>query len=368
MAGLYVHIPYCHSKCAYCDFYSVANTLSISQFLPAITNEWHKRCSEIDKNDIKTIYFGGGTPSILSPSQFELIASVFPKDKLEEFTIEVNPEDVSADAVRIWRRSGVNRVSMGVQSLVDSELRFIGRRHDATKALDAISILKDGGISNISCDLIYGLPLQTCQSWQYSLEKLLEQNIQHLSAYCLSYEEGTRLYRMLAKGKIAECDDNLISEMYGVLCKVAKAHLMEHYEISNFAMPGMYSRHNSAYWNSTPYLGLGPGAHSMDSNGFRRYVPADVKAYINSLGLTVVEDMEDEIDKLNDIILTGLRTAIGVDLSKFTEAQKERIIILADSYLRKGMVVCDGSTMKITEESWLLSDAIIRDLFFERDC
>lgn len=364
MAGVYVHIPFCHSKCAYCDFYSIADHRRINEYTTAVAVEWEARRHELGGQPVNTIYFGGGTPSLLPEDVFAALAGIFPKDNAEEFTIEVNPEDVSAQAAEAWVNAGVNRVSMGVQSLVDSELAVVGRRHSADAALQALDTLRKAGITNISCDLIYGLPGQTLQSWRHSLETLLSTGISHLSAYCLSYEEGTRLYNMRRRGIVAEADDETINQMYAVLCDTARKAGFEHYEISNFALPGMHSRHNSSYWNYTPYLGLGPGAHSLGADGLRRYVPSKLNAYLASPHNAAVIDEEDDTDRLNDLLLISLRTARGLDLSKIPAERRPELEKAAAEFLANGLLLSEAGTWRIPEAGWLVSDAVIRALFF----
>lgn len=365
MAGVYVHIPFCHSKCAYCDFFSVANPGKIAAFTEALKKEWLVRCLELGNEIINTIYFGGGTPSILSPEAFSSLSSLFPTQDVEEFTIEVNPEDVTPLNVCTWRMAGVNRVSMGIQSLVDSELKTVGRRHSASEAIDAIRCLKENGIYNISCDLIYGLPGQTCDSWSFSLQRLLKQGIQHLSAYCLSYEPGTRLYMKRERGELTETDDAVLEKMYNILCRTAHDAGMVHYEISNFSFPDMYSRHNSSYWNLTPYLGLGPGAHSLGTDGKRRFNPPLLSDYIASPDVFTRTEEEDERDRFNDMLLISLRTAHGLPLSLIPEEFLSQTVRSAEPFLASGYLKEENGAFIIPEEKWIVADSVIRELFID---
>lgn len=365
MAGIYVHIPFCHSKCAYCDFFSVANPNKMTSFAEALKKEWNARRQELGDEEIKTIYFGGGTPSILSPETFYSLASLFPKQNVEEFTIEVNPEDVSPENVYAWRMAGTNRISMGVQSLIDAELVAVGRRHSASDAVEAIKCLKNNGINNISCDLIYGLPGQTLDSWTYSLNRLLELDIQHLSAYCLSYEPGTRLYMKRERGEITETDEEILGEMYSVLCRIACENGMGHYEISNFALPGKYSRHNSSYWNLTPYLGLGPGAHSLGVDGKRRFNPSVLSRYIAGPEIFTQTDEEDERDRFNDMLLISLRTAHGLPLDMIPDEYRSRTVRAAKPFILSGLLEEKNGVYFIPEEKWIVADSVIRELFID---
>ena len=364
MAGIYVHIPFCHSKFAYCDFYSKVGVNQLDAYIDAVAKEYASRYFELGLHPITTLYFGGGTPSILSPEQFHRLAGIFKEISPDEFTIEVNPEDVDAERLAAWTGCGVNRISMGVQSLVDAELRAVGRRHSAEKAIEAIATMRQAGISNISCDLIYGLPGQTVDSWTYSIEKMLDIHPSHLSAYCLTVEPHTVLGVKMRKGEFVETDDDTIARFYEILCKKARASGYRHYEISNFAIPGMHSRHNRAYWDGTPYLGLGPGAHSLDADGLRRYVASDTKRYVANPAQCLHADSETETEKVNDIIFTALRTSDGLQLSRIPEKYRRALRANALPLLRNGQLIeChDGNTICIPEKSWLTSDAIIREL------
>jgi oxygen-independent coproporphyrinogen-3 oxidase len=374
MAGIYVHIPFCHSKCAYCDFFSTPRNAEEMRkaFIEALAREWHMRRNELADEPVKTIYLGGGTPSILSLAKLEEITSLFPNSDLEEFTIETNPEDVTDAWVAGIAKLGINRVSIGVQSLNDDELSIVGRRHTAEDALRAIACIKSGGISNISADLIYGLPKQTIDSWNDSLHRLLATGITHLSAYSLSYEQGTRLYAMLMNGKVDEAPQELSELMYTTLCSYTTEAGFEHYEISNFARPGMHSRHNSSYWDYTPYLGLGPGAHSFDGK-VRRVNPAKLQQYINDMhaGKTFCYTEDETLtDRLNDAIITALRTSRGLQIDSIqalggTHAADE-LRKNAAPYIASGRIeYTPDNVLRIPEKYWLISDAILRDLLLE---
>jgi len=362
MAGIYVHVPFCTVKCAYCDFYSVARPDLADRYIDAVGREYDARRNELGEDRVETLYFGGGTPSLLSPVQFSRLSSYFDKNGVGEFTIEINPDDVTDERIDAWLDAGVNRISIGVQSLDDDELRAVGRRHDAGQALDAIAMLKAKGFGNISGDLIYGLPGQTIDSFRRSLAGLIDVGITHLSAYSLSYEEGTRLWRWLQEGRVEPADEELTVMMYDALCEGAGAAGFEHYEISNFAKPGFRSRHNSSYWRGVPYLGLGPGAHSLDAEGIRRYVPSDIRAYINSPEHAAVVDAESDIDCANDRIMVSLRTAEGLDLSQFSRKQQQEITSAAAPWIEGGNLLATDTGYAIPEKEWLVSDAIIRDL------
>lgn len=237
-------------------------------FVDAAIGEWGERSAGLSE-PVDTLYFGGGTPSSLPAELLRRLLEALPTENLREATIEANPEDVTDDWVRfISGETPFRRVSMGVQSFCDDELVTVGRRHSAARAAEAIDCLRRGGIDNLSCDLIYGLPGQTAGSWRRSLERLISFRPEHISAYLLSYEPGTRLDAMRRKGTVTEADDDMAEAMYEALCDMTRMAGYVHYEISNFALPGCEAVHNSAYWDNSPYIGLGPGAHSFD--GFRR--------------------------------------------------------------------------------------------------
>jgi len=359
---LYIHIPFCHSKCAYCDFYSVPRRDSADALVDALVKEFELRRHEV-RDEIDTIYLGGGTPSSLSDAQLERLIGSLPRPN-GEFTIEVNPEDVSVERVARWHSWGVNRVSMGVQSFSDSELKAIGRRHTAEQAYKAACLIRRGGIDNISLDLIYGLPRQTLQTWQSSLSRLLEFRPTHLSAYILSYEPGTRLTALLHAGKIEQAHDSLIEEMYSMLCELSSAAGYEHYEISNFALPGYRAQHNSGYWHGVPYLGLGPSAHSFDGHT-RRINPASVKEYLGTISRgfpACVIDPENDDNRFNDLLVTRLRTSEGLPFSEVPTARMARLLLDAEPMAERGEVILTPTHICIPESHWLTSDAIITNL------
>ncbi len=358
MAGLYVHIPFCHSKCLYCDFYSTPDRSAVDGVIDALKAEFARRRHDIG-GPYKTVYIGGGTPSILSQRQFASLVSALPLDDCEEFTIEVNPEDVTPEIAAFWHRLGVNRVSMGVQSFDDRELKAVGRRHDALTAVRAYDCLRDAGFGNISCDLIYGLPGQSLESWRKSLGRLVEMAPEHISAYSLTYEEGTALTRLRNKGRIKAADDDLYADMYYHLIDRLDAAGYRHYEISNFARPGMTSRHNSSYWTGEPYLGLGPGAYSFDGK-HRIYNSPSIKDYLAGAP-EVIED-ETDTDIVNDAIITALRTDAGLRLDAVADDYRRDIMRSAEKYLDSGDLILDNGRLVIKERSWLIADAIMRDL------
>lgn len=366
MSGLYIHIPYCRAKCAYCDFYSRRDDGRMAQLVEAIISEFKLRRHEIP-DPITTVYFGGGTPSSLPLDLItRLVTGLGHLPDVTEFTFEVNPEDITAHNLRTWTSLGINRISMGVQSLNDDELRTVGRRHTAAEALAAIRCIRQAGIERISCDLIYGLPGQTLDSWRDSLSQLLDTGIGHLSAYSLSYEPGTLLHTRLQLGRITPVADEVVADMYNHLIETADRYGFEHYEISNFALPGQRSRHNSSYWHNVPYLGLGPSAHSFDGS-VRRVNPYNTVEYLKHLPAYEAED-SSPTDRLNDLIITALRTSDGLPLDLIPEQHRPELLQAAQPWLDRGQLVMtsDGpGTLTIPQQHWLVSDAIMRDLLIE---
>ncbi len=372
MAGVYVHIPFCKRKCIYCDFYSIASSRLSDRYVKAVGMEAQLRGQEIAGMPVKTLYIGGGTPSVLSFEQLSVLIeglrAAIDLSHVEEFTVEVNPDDVTHEFAEQLLKLGVNRVSMGVQSLVDEELVFLNRRHDAEEAMKAYCDLQSAGFNNISIDLIYGIPGQTLDTWKYTLEKALSLQAKHVSCYNLSYEEGTMLHKLRETGRVMECDDNTCVEMYDMLVDMLDGAGYEHYEISNFAMPGFYSRHNSGYWDKTPYLGLGASAHSYDGN-MRRYNPDNVKLYVESLENDVVVcvgEQESVDEKYDEDVMLRLRTSRGIDSewikSIYGKAYSDYFVNAIRSFVDSGLVIKDGSRYRLSRNGVMLSDMIMREL------
>ena len=362
MAGVYVHVPFCHAKCWYCDFYSMPLQPAAEQWLDATLNEWEQRREELD-SPLNTLYIGGGTPSSIPTELLSRLIDTLKSPSMKEITVEVNPEDMTRELASALVEHGVNRVSMGVQSLIDCELEAVGRRHTAADAINAVATLREAGVKNISLDLIYGLPLQTVDSWQQSVEGIIALHPEHLSAYSLSYEPGTRLTTRLNCGKIRETPQEVSEAMYRYLCHRLGASGYEHYEISNFALPYRKSIHNSSYWNMTPYLGLGPSAHSY-TGGTRKFNPGSLKQYLLQKGVVWQEEDETDLERFNDYVMVRLRTAEGIDLDdaaqRFGSRAKELIYNTAAPYLDSGqMQLTPGGALRISEESWIVSDGIM---------
>ena len=285
--------------------------------------------------------------------------------------VELNPDDVTHDYIMGLASNGVNRISMGVQSFVDSELSLVNRRHDSRGAINALETIKNAGITNISIDLIFGIPGQTLDSWKKSIDVAIGLSPTHISCYNLSYEEGTKLWRMRESGEVKELDESTILEMYNILINALKDAGYSHYEISNYCKPGCHSRHNSSYWDYTPYVGLGASAHSFDGN-VRSYNPASVKEYIAALkigNLPGVVEPAEWWEKYDEYIMVALRTAAGVSLNEvkrlFGDKARDYLLCNSREYLEKGLLVNDNGFLSIPEHHFMLSDAIIRDLMWD---
>lgn len=375
MAGIYVHIPFCKSKCIYCDFYSVSARHDLMDcYVQSICKEADLRKDELRNEAVKTVYIGGGTPSLLSHEQLILLVDglrkIFDLSCVEEFTIEVNPDDVSAELVRLYVKLGINRVSMGVQSFVDDELRFLNRRHDSAQAVKAYRLITDGGIDNVSIDLIYGIPGQTLQSWNNSVLKALQLMPKHISCYNLSYEDGTNIYRMLEKGVIREVGDEECVAMYESMTDMLGRHGYEHYEISNFALPAYYSRHNSSYWDKSCYLGLGASAHSY-VGGVRFYNPNNIKSYVADISsgkVVAVAEAESKSEQYNEEVMIRLRTSRGVDASilgmTYGEPYHGYFLNAVQEFVDSGLVENKGSVYRLSRRGIMLSDMVIRELMY----
>lgn len=377
MAGVYVHIPFCASRCSYCDFFSTLRLDEVGHdYVEALIAEARLRKAELNGKPVKTLYMGGGTPSQLPlPLLARLIdglKATLDLNAVEEFTLEANPDDVTPEWCAAVRALGVNRVSMGVQSFQDAVLRLVGRRHTARQAIDAVASLRHAGIDNISIDLIYGLPGQTLETWAESVRQAVDLRPQHISAYGLTYEPGTRLWQQRECGEVVEASEDQYLDMYRILVGMLQMAGYEHYEISNFALPGYRSRHNSSYWNETPYLGLGAAAHSYDGT-MRRSNPADLCGYIRRITsgqpACQVEDLA-WWERYDERVMLGLRTADGVDAhrlrSDFGDKAWAHFVSEARRHIDAGNMICtDDGRYILTSEGIVLSDSVMRDLMWD---
>ena len=366
--GIYIHVPFCQSRCIYCDFYSTTYGAEWKRsYVDTLKREMQLRREEIDAARVPSLYIGGGTPSQLPSTLlqevFLAIQENFTLAKDAEVTIEANPDDVTPEWLAALSQTPVNRISMGVQTFSDSLLCFLNRRHTSHQAIEAVQRCQDAGYSNISLDLIYGLPGQTFEDWCRDVKLLLSLDVPHLSAYALSYEEGTVLSKMLQDGKVDEASDELSWQMYEYLMNETAAAGMEHYEISNFAKPGMHSRHNSSYWDGSPYLGLGPGAHSYDGVCVRRSNDTSLKDYVCSTAdVPHQKEVLTPEEQYDELVMTRLRTASGLPLSLLTPEQRSYCMEMAEPHIHSGNLVQDGLVLRLSRKGIFISNSIISDL------
>lgn len=372
MASIYIHIPFCQSRCIYCDFFSTTDLPLQERYVERLEQEMLQRKDEWPVHArTLSIYIGGGTPSTLSPQLlqriFDSIAKHYPISNDAEITIEANPDDVTPEWVEALRQTPVNRVSMGVQTFNDKTLRILRRRHTADQATRAVCLLQDAGYDNLSIDLIYGLPNQSVEDWKTDLQKAFDLDISHLSAYSLMYEEGTALTRMLERGEIKEMSEEESIACYRLLCQMMHEHGYEHYEISNFARQGIHSRHNTAYWMGEPYLGFGAGAHSYDGKHVRRWNTDSLATYINSDKCFETE-MLSATDLYNEFVMTRLRTARGFALDdlelRFGNEALRHCTTMAQPHMQSGHLILESSQrLHLSEEGVFVSNDVISDLF-----
>lgn len=355
MAGIYIHIPFCATRCIYCDFYSTTLRGKGPQYVDALAQEMDERKGWLGDAPVRTLYLGGGTPSQLGDENIRLLLEAvgqrFDLSTVEEITMEANPDDIREG--QDWGR--VNRISMGVQSMVDEELAMLNRRHNAQQVHQAVATLRNIGIGNISLDLMYGLPRQTLESWAYSIDQLLKLKPEHISAYNLSVEEGTRLYNKVQKGELTPADDELCLQMAALLRDRLKAAGYEQYEISNYCLPGFHSRHNSSYWNQTPYLGLGPGAHSYDGRRLRTWNEPFVLKYLHGERQEGREELSDT-DLYNERVMLGLRTRWGTPLSPTMPQQ------VLQKLFAERLIEQVGQHIRLTDAGLALGDEVTREL------
>lgn len=377
MAGIYIHIPFCNSFCSYCNFYSVKSKRYREQFVWALKKEATEKKEYFNKLGVspKTIYFGGGTPSVLSLESLEEILSFVTKEfcvKPLETTIEVNPNDITPQFAQGLKGIGFNRVSMGVQSFIDEHLVWMNRRHRAQGAQQAYTTLREAGFENISLDLIFGFEMLSMQQWEYNLEKIIELSPNHISSYQLSIEPGSALSADYSKKRYTPLEDTMCAAQYKKLQQRLSWAGYVQYEISNFAKQenGSISKsvHNSSYWSKEPYLGLGPAAHSY--NGAQRFwnTPSIVKycKYYNnneySEDVSGIENLTAE-DIFNESVMLGLRTSEGVNLKCLDNGMVKQIMGEIKAHLSVGNLVLEGDTIKIPPDKFFVSDGIIKDLF-----
>jgi len=372
MAGIYIHIPFCKKLCSYCDFYHIIAQSDTKPFVDALIKEAVLRKEYIGNEIIETIYFGGGTPSVLPAEDIktiiENIARIYSVKDNCEITIEINPDDVNSEYLLQLRDSALNRISLGIQSWRDEDLKLLNRRHDASQAANALEEILKAGFQNVTIDLIYGIPGLTLRNWSDNLDKSFSYDIKHLSAYHLTIEPGTIFSKMKQKGLLSEIDEEESNVQFNLLIDKAVSAGFIHYEISNLGKPGYFSIHNSNYWKQVSYLGLGPSAHSF--NGYsRQWNIRDVKKYIKSVNAGSPSFEKEELDKktrFNEYIMTTLRTMWGIDLEyverTFDKEGYDYIVNLAGKFINYGLMKQENKTLVLTNQGKMISDNIISEL------
>jgi len=347
MNSIYIHIPFCKSRCKYCDFFSTTLLEKRHEYIDALIQEWQQR--RVD--DIATIYLGGGTPSLLDIEDLSRLLSTFHFPLSTEITLEANPGDLTLEKLKVLREIGINRLSIGIQSFRNPLLRLIGRRHTARQARLAVKWAKQAGFTNISIDLMYSLPTQTMLQWTIDVRRAIRLGVQHISCYCLSYEQDTPLQQMLEKGEIRPASERLQNRMYQYLCRVLQRNGFEHYEVSNFALPGFRSQHNSNYWNSTPYIGLGAGAHSFDGST-RSWNPSDLNTYISGICSGSLQREKETLTPEQqhiEAVMLALRTKEGVEATLVKNRIDKVAYYIQHGYLREnnGRLIATTSGLNI---------------------
>ncbi len=363
MAGIYIHIPFCKKRCLYCDFFSTTYLPEKQEYIQSVCQELEDRKNYLEQQPVRTIYFGGGTPSLLSPSDFAMIfrqiQHSFKTITWEEVTFEANPDDLMPEYITALSELPFNRISIGIQSFNDNELRFLNRRHNAASAIKAVKDCQAAGFNNISIDLMYGLPGQTLTSWKDNLQQAIDLQVQHISAYHLIYEEDTALYRLLETGKINPADEELSVSMFSEMIQMLTSAGFIQYEISNFGKPGYFSQHNASYWTGEYYLGIGASAHSF--NGKSRQWNG--KELYNR---TVTSELIDAKTAYNEYIITHLRTMWGIDLDELTTTfgtlRSAYCLQQAKKHIENHRLTIVENHLKLSSEGLFVSDGIMSDL------
>ncbi len=373
MAGIYIHIPFCRQACLYCNFHFSTSLRFKNDLITALLKEI-ALCTVYD-NNIETIYFGGGTPSLLSPQTLHSILDAlrhkFVISDTAEITLEANPDDISAPQLTAWKSMGINRLSIGVQSFFEEDLKWMNRAHTAEQSVNSIVQAQHAGFNNLTIDLIYGSPGLSDEKWQRNVQQVIDFNIPHVSCYALTVEPKTALHSMIAKNKMQDTDQEQQARQFMQLIGWLEAAGYEHYEISNFSIPGKRSRHNTSYWQGKPYYGFGPSAHSFNGTDTRSWNIANNALYMQSLlQNTIPAETETltTVQRLNEYIMTSLRTTEGINLSHiqsgFGETHAQRILVAAKPYINE-KIRLTNNTLQLTNAGKLFADGIASDLFEE---
>nr|WP_042294837.1 radical SAM family heme chaperone HemW [Nonlabens ulvanivorans] len=372
MSGIYIHIPFCKQACHYCDFHFSTNMKYKEDMVAALCEEIRLRKNEYIKTTVETIYFGGGTPSVLDTSQInQIINAVYDNYQVTEnpeITLEANPDDLTTEKLAQLNDSPVNRLSIGVQSFFEEDLKLMNRAHNAQEALACI-VQAQTYFDNISIDLIYGIPDMTADRWRENIYKAIELKIPHISSYALTVEDNTALKSFIEKGLIPKVDDELAQEHFHILLDAMQLHSYSNYEFSNFGKEGYFSKNNTAYWTGKSYIGIGPSAHSFDGKRRGWNINNNVK-YLKSIQVSELPIEIEEltiVDRYNEYVMTGLRTIYGISLNKIEQEYgvnfKDYLLIQASEYLKDHLLYLDGDTLMVTRKGKFLSDGIASDLF-----
>lgn len=371
---IYLHIPFCKQKCSYCNFHFSTSFNLKDEMLSAIKKEIQLRHSELEDKSLKSLYFGGGTPSVLSvdeiKSLIDEIQKYFSFDENIEITLESNPDDLNKNFLKELSQTEINRLSIGTQSFFDEDLKLMNRAHNASEAESSIKRAQDFGLENISIDLIYGSPTSNFGIWKENLNKTVELQVPHVSSYALTVEPKTVLEKWIENGKVNSPEEAEQNQEFYYMKDFLKDNGFDHYEISNFGKPGFHSKHNSAYWKSEPYLGIGPSAHSYNGNLERSWNIANNPVYIKNLNQNILPketEILSEKDRFNEMMMIGLRTIWGVDLNKINQNFSSEIIDYLNQgikpKLESGILKIEDNYLKIPEQHWFLADGIASDLF-----
>jgi oxygen-independent coproporphyrinogen III oxidase len=367
-----LHIPFCKQACTYCNFHFSTSLRYKDQLVKALASEAEREKEYLGGETLNTIYFGGGTPSILEIAELELLLGTIAKNYSiapgAEITLEANPDDIAADKLRAWKDLGINRLSIGVQSFFEEELRWMNRAHNAEHAINNLQLARKE-FDNITIDLIYGSPLLTDEMWKQNVDRAIAMDVPHLSCYALTVEEKTPLDKLIKTSKVADVDNDKQARQFLLLMEWLREKGYEHYEVSNFAKPGFRSRHNSSYWKGDKYLGLGPSAHSYNGDE-RRWNIANNNVYIKAINHGAVQrevELLTASQKLNEFVMIGLRTIEGIDLEKlreqFGDDEKRRIEREVEKFVKHGLVQRHESSIRLTNEGMLRADGIASELF-----
>lgn len=371
---IYIHIPFCKQKCSYCNFHFSTSLQLKDEMLSALKKELALRQNEFPEQQIKSLYFGGGTPSVLSvdelKSLIDEVLKYYSFDEAIEITLEANPDDLNSTYLKELSRTEVNRLSIGTQSFFDADLELMNRAHNASQAESSIKRAQDSGFENISIDLIYGSPTSNFEQWKENLNKTIALQVPHISSYALTIEPKTALNNWISKGEISAPKENLQQEAFFYMSEFLKNNGFDHYEISNFGKPGFHSKHNTAYWQYLPYLGIGPSAHSYNGVDERSWNLANNSLYIKNLHQDIlpkeVEKLSEQ-DRFNEMIMIGLRTTFGVNLTQLKNRFSEKILKYFDEILSEKLneekVMIENNHLKIPEKHWFLADGIASDFF-----